>query len=228
MAASAEKTDPKLWEQVKRRVTRGSKGGDPGEWSARKAQIAVADYKKAGGGYKGRRSADNHLSQWTKQEWGTRSGKPSKTTGERYLPKKARQKLTKAEYDRTTAKKRADTRKGRQFSAQPKDVAEKTASARRTGTKRPAARKAATPRRATATAKAPARKTSATRKPAARKAPARKPAARKTAARKAPARKTAPRRTAAKAPARKAAAQRTATSRPTTARPAAKRRTGRK
>jgi hypothetical protein len=214
MAASAEKTDPKLWEQVKRRVTRGSKGGDPGEWSARKAQIAVAEYKKAGGGYKGRKSADNHLSQWTKEEWGTRSGKPSKKTGERYLPRKARQKLTKEEYDRTTAKKRADTRKGRQFSAQPKDVAKKTASARRTGAKRTPARKAAT-------RKAPARSTTAARKPAARKAPVRKAPARKTTARKAPARKTDTRKTAARKPAaRKAPARGAAAKRPAAKRPA--------
>ena len=29
------------------------------------------------------------LKKWTAQEWGTKSGKPSAKTGERYLPKKA-------------------------------------------------------------------------------------------------------------------------------------------
>ena len=44
MAKSAEKTDPKLWEKVKAEVTKDGKGGKPGQWSARKAQMAVAEY----------------------------------------------------------------------------------------------------------------------------------------------------------------------------------------
>ncbi|WP_226381560.1 DUF5872 domain-containing protein [Falsiroseomonas ponticola] len=131
MASTAQRTDPALWEKVKRRVMRGDKGGDPGEWSARKAQLAVAEYKKEGGGYVGGRKADNSLARWTKEEWGTASGKPSGETGERYLPKAARQRLTKDEVARSTAKKRADTKAGRQFSAQPKDVARKASAARK-------------------------------------------------------------------------------------------------
>jgi hypothetical protein len=133
MSAVAEKTDPKLWEKVKTKVVKSDKGGNPGQWSARKAQLATQEYKKAGGGYKGKKTADNHLQQWSEEEWGTKSGRKSKDTGERYLPKQARAHLTDAEYKRTTAKKRADTRKGKQFSAQPKDVAEKTAHDRETG-----------------------------------------------------------------------------------------------
>lgn len=34
------------------KIKAGSKGGDPGEWSARKAQILAKEYKAAGGGYK--------------------------------------------------------------------------------------------------------------------------------------------------------------------------------
>ena len=126
MSGTAEKTDPKLWDKVKKKVTKGDHGGKPGQWSARKAQMASSEYKKEGGGYKGGKSKDNHLQQWTNEEWGTKSGKKSGDTGERYLPKDAREKLTKGEYDRTSAKKRADTGKGKQFSAQPKDVARKT------------------------------------------------------------------------------------------------------
>ena len=133
MSGTAEKTDPKLWEKVKSKVTKGDKGGKPGQWSARKAQLAVHDYKAEGGGYKGEKSEDNHLRQWTKEEWGTQSGETSGRTGERYLPKDAHEHLTKEQYARTTAKKRADTRKGRQFSAQPTDVAKKTARDRDTG-----------------------------------------------------------------------------------------------
>ena len=136
MSAVAEKTDPALWDKVKTEVTKSNKGGKPGQWSARKAQLATQEYKHEGGGYKGKKSADNHLSEWTHEEWGTKSGKKSGDTGERYLPKTAREHLTADEYKRTTAKKRADTRKGKQFSAQPRDVARKTAHDRSTGTSR--------------------------------------------------------------------------------------------
>jgi len=136
MAATAEKTDPKLWEKVKKRVTASDKGGKPGQWSARKAQLATQEYQKAGGGYRGKKSADNHLLQWEEEEWGTKSGKKSLEAGERYLPKKAREKLSPAEYKRTSERKRADLREGKQLSAQPADLARKTASARKTGASR--------------------------------------------------------------------------------------------
>lgn len=126
MSGTAEKTDPALWDTIKSEVTEADKGGKPGQWSARKAQLATAEYKKAGGGYTGRKSEDNHLRQWTKEEWGTKSGRKSGASGERYLPKAAREHLTADEYRRTTAKKRRDTKKGAQFSAQPADVAAKT------------------------------------------------------------------------------------------------------
>lgn len=71
------------------------------------------------------------LKKWTEEEWGTKSGKPStqgpKATGERYLPKKARQALSAEEYKRTSEKKREDTKKGKQFSRQPEGIAKKTA-----------------------------------------------------------------------------------------------------
>ena len=126
MSSTAKKTDPQLWERVKKEVTAGDKGGEPGQWSARKAQYAVQQYKKRGGGYEGKKSTDNHLREWTREDWGTQSGNPSGETGERYLPKKARESLSEEEYARTTRKKRADTRRGRQHSSQPADVARKT------------------------------------------------------------------------------------------------------
>ena len=135
MSETAEKTDPELWEKIKQRVTAGDKGGDPGEWSARKAQLAVAEYKKAGGSYRGNKDPHNHLVEWTREDWGTKSGKESGETGERYLPKAAREALSDEEYKRTTAKKRADRRRGKQFSAQPADVAKKVTRARTGGTK---------------------------------------------------------------------------------------------
>ena len=80
------------------------------------------------------------LKKWTREEWGTRSGKPSTqgpdATGERYLPKKAREALTSAEYAATTKAKREGTRKGKQFVAQPKKIAKKTAKHRSQGASR--------------------------------------------------------------------------------------------
>lgn len=45
-------TKPGLRKQLFNKIKAGSKGGDPGEWSARKAQLLANEYKKAGGGYK--------------------------------------------------------------------------------------------------------------------------------------------------------------------------------
>lgn len=111
---------PALRERLKNQIMSGSKGGRSGQWSARKAQLLAQAYEKAGGGYKGGKDKrQQSLSKWTKEEWGTKSGKPStqgpKATGERYLPKKAIKSLSAAEYAATTRKKREGTRQGKQF-----------------------------------------------------------------------------------------------------------------
>ena len=67
------------------------------------------------------------LKDWGDQKWQTKSGKPSSKTGERYLPEKAIKALTPAEYAATTKAKRAGKAKGKQFVAQPKSIAKKTA-----------------------------------------------------------------------------------------------------
>jgi hypothetical protein len=125
----AQKSDPGKWKRVVASVKASDKGGKPGQWSARKAQLATQKYKSAGGGYKGPKSSSNSLAKWTKEEWGTRSGKPStqglKATGERYLPKAARNKLTAAEYAATTRAKREGTRAGKQFVPQPESIKKK-------------------------------------------------------------------------------------------------------
>ena len=72
------------------------------------------------------------LNKWTKQKWRTKSGKPSAKTGERYLPSKAIDALSPAEYAATTRAKRQGTKAGKQFVAQPKKIAEKTRRYRRT------------------------------------------------------------------------------------------------
>jgi hypothetical protein len=95
-------------------------------------QLAGKIYREKGGGYTGSKTkAQKDLSKWTKEDWGTKSGKPSGKTGERYLPKKARESLTPAEYAATTRAKREGTKKGKQFVPQPKKIAEKTAKFRK-------------------------------------------------------------------------------------------------
>jgi len=120
----AKKKNPALWKRIVARVKAGSKGGKPGQWSARKAQLAVRIYKKEGGGYKGKKGKTS-LSKWTKQKWRTKSGKKSSETGERYLPEKAIKALSSSEYAATTRAKRKATKEGKQFSKQPKEIAKK-------------------------------------------------------------------------------------------------------
>lgn len=45
-------TKPTMRKNMFNRIKSGSKGGKPGQWSARKAQLLASEYKKAGGGYK--------------------------------------------------------------------------------------------------------------------------------------------------------------------------------
>lgn len=122
------RTNEKLWEQSKAKA----KAKMGGKHSARAMQLAGKLYREAGGSYSGPKTkAQKSLSKWTKEDWGTKSGKNStqgkEATGERYLPKKARESLSKKEYAKTSAKKRSDTAKGKQFSKQPKAIAKKTA-----------------------------------------------------------------------------------------------------
>jgi hypothetical protein len=67
------------------------------------------------------------LKNWGDQKWRTKSGKPSSKTGERYLPEKAIKALSPAEYAATTKAKRVGKKAGKQFVAQPKGIAKKTA-----------------------------------------------------------------------------------------------------
>lgn len=122
------RTNEALWEKVKSEAK--SKMG--GKHSARAMQLAGKIYKERGGSYSGSKTkAQKDLSKWTKEDWGTKSGRNSTVgknpTGERYLPKKARESLSSKEYAATTAKKRKDTKAGKQFSSQPKKIAKKTA-----------------------------------------------------------------------------------------------------
>lgn len=80
--------------------------------------------KMAGGGLA---KPQQSLKDWGDQKWRTKSGKPSSKTGERYLPEAAIKSLSPAEYAATTRAKRAGKAAGKQFVAQPKGIAKKTA-----------------------------------------------------------------------------------------------------
>lgn len=117
-SSAATYTDPALRDRLKKKVMAGSKGGQPGQWSARKAQLLKAEYEKAGGAYKGKKSAaQKHLSEWTAEKWTTADGMPAARTGgtARYLPGKAWDELSPAEKRATNAKKVAGSKAGKQF-----------------------------------------------------------------------------------------------------------------
>jgi hypothetical protein len=123
------RTNEKLWEKAKAEAK--SKMG--GKHSARAMQLAGKIYKDKGGDYTGEKTkAQKSLSKWTKEDWGTKSGKKSSETGERYLPKKAIKALSSAEYAATTKAKREGTKAGKQFVAQPKAIAKKVKPFRKT------------------------------------------------------------------------------------------------
>ena len=66
-------TKPGVRESIKKRVMAGSKGGKPGQWSARKAQLVALKYKEAGGGYKGGKGKkQKDLKKWGKEKWMTK------------------------------------------------------------------------------------------------------------------------------------------------------------
>ena len=110
----AIKTNPKLWEEIKNKWIRSSKAGAPGKVSARKMQLAVQEYKRRGGGYRGSNKKSTSLHKWTKEDWGYIGSrkKPSKSrspyiqkTYGRYLPKVVRQNLSPKERKIENARK---------------------------------------------------------------------------------------------------------------------------
>ena len=122
--STAKKSNPGLWKRIVAAVKAGTKGGRAGQWSARKSQLAVLKYKKAGGGYKGPKKASNSLSKWSKQKWRTSDG--SKSEGKkRYLPDAAWKSLSSAEKAATNRAKAAGNKQGKQFVRQPKSIAKK-------------------------------------------------------------------------------------------------------
>ncbi|KAJ9648292.1 hypothetical protein H2199_001145 [Coniosporium tulheliwenetii] len=123
MPPKGQYTKPKLREEVKEEIHQSSKGGAPGQWSARKAQLMASEYKKRGGGYttdkKDQDESQAHLSKWTEEEWQTKEGsahaKQEDGTRKRYLPKKAWEKMSEEEKRETDEKKVEGSREGKQY-----------------------------------------------------------------------------------------------------------------
>jgi hypothetical protein len=67
VSETAVKRDPKKWAAAKAKA-RKRLGGH----SARAMQLAVKYYKEAGGRYEGKKSSENKLSRWSKEDWQTR------------------------------------------------------------------------------------------------------------------------------------------------------------
>jgi hypothetical protein len=132
--STAKKTKPGLWSRIVSSVKAGSSGGPAGKWSARKAQLATQRYKKAGGGYRGKKSSSNSLSKWTKQKWRTSDGSPSRQKGKatkRYLPDKAWKSMSASEKRSANRSKSAGDQKGKSVVSLPKKLKKKVAKYRK-------------------------------------------------------------------------------------------------
>ncbi|KAL2847786.1 hypothetical protein BJY01DRAFT_246687 [Aspergillus pseudoustus] len=116
-------TDPELREEVKQEVQAGDKGGKPGQWSARKAQLTASEYKARGGDYTTSKDEkapqQKNLDKWTGEEWQTKEGsghaKQEDGTEKRYLPKKAWENMSEKEKEETEEKKVQGSKEGKQF-----------------------------------------------------------------------------------------------------------------
>tara|TARA_R100001510_G_C7656910_1_gene217603 strand:- start:9621 stop:10766 length:1146 start_codon:yes stop_codon:yes gene_type:complete len=137
-------TKPTMRKNLFNRIKAGGKGGPPGVWSARKAQMLAKSYKAKGGGYKemggliemmangGMAPSQKSLKTWTDADWGYISKgdrkKPKSQRG-RYLPKSVRESLTPAQKASENRKKRAASSKGKVKAKYSKDVAKKVTAA---------------------------------------------------------------------------------------------------
>jgi hypothetical protein len=71
-------TAPELRWRLKEAIQASGKGGDEGEWSARKAQLLTQEYERRGGGYTGDKSEKQKSpEEWTEQDWRTAASSPT-------------------------------------------------------------------------------------------------------------------------------------------------------
>jgi uncharacterized protein DUF5872 len=127
MAKKEEKyTHPGLREEIKGEIKASDKGGNKGQWSARKSQLLTQEYEKRGGGYKGDKDeSQKNLEKWTDQEWQTQEGDTKARSGDetaRYLPKGVWEQMSDEEKRETEEKKREGSRQGKQHVANTEEA----------------------------------------------------------------------------------------------------------
>jgi hypothetical protein len=119
-------TAPELRWQLKEAIQASGKGGDEGEWSARKAQLLAQEYERRGGGYTGEKSdKQKSLEEWTEQDWQTSSGSADAASGghmDRYLPRDAWALLTEEAREEAEQTKEDADDDGRQVADWPEAV----------------------------------------------------------------------------------------------------------
>jgi len=113
-------THPELRERIKEEIKASGKGGNEGQWSARKSQLLSQEYEKQGGGYKGEKDqSQKNLEKWTDEEWQTKEGdaEARQDNGEtrRYLPREAWENMSEEEKEETERKKREGSQQGQQY-----------------------------------------------------------------------------------------------------------------
>ncbi|WP_346294018.1 Rho termination factor N-terminal domain-containing protein [Sphaerothrix gracilis] len=115
-------TKPDLRRQLKEEIKQSDKGGEPGQWSARKSQLLVQEYEKQGGGYKKdeKDEAAKSLEEWTEQNWQTVDGQGDARHGEitkRYLPKEVWDRLSDEEKQQAEQTKKSGSKDNEQYVA---------------------------------------------------------------------------------------------------------------
>ena len=123
-------TKPDLRRKIKQELMESDKGGEPGQWSARKSQMLVQEYEKQGGGYKNdEKDADaKSLEKWTDNNWETSGGKAEADGAEgmaRYLPHDAWALLTEADQKKANQTKKKQDDDGEQYADWP-DIVRRT------------------------------------------------------------------------------------------------------
>ncbi len=119
-------TKPDLRRKIKDEIMDSDKGGDPGQWSARKSQLLVQEYEKQGGGYKGDKDEDaKSLEEWTKQNWQTVEGGADARDEDgtkRYLPEAVWDELSDEEKREAERTKEEASKEGEQYVEWPDAV----------------------------------------------------------------------------------------------------------
>lgn len=113
-------TKPDLRRRLKEEIKQSDKGGQPGQWSARKSQMLVQEYEKQGGGYRQdeRDEAARSLQEWTEQNWQTMDGEgQARADGmtKRYLPEAVWNRLSDKEKREAERTKEKGSKEGEQY-----------------------------------------------------------------------------------------------------------------